>query len=378
MRFSSNVVAAALALGSAVAFAQSPAAAFKDPSPHGSHTVDVGNGVQLEVLDWGGRGRPVVLLAGLPHTAHEFDDFAPRLARFGHVYGITRRGFGRSSAPQTGYASDELANDVLAVIAALHLSRPVLIGHSFAGLELSSIASRQPQKIAGVVYLDANFGNNPDDASLWYSRLDWKQHFDDLKAKLAFLEKQPDAPDDAIRELLDKTWPAFQHDLETFLAANRARPPFPSATDADRVSYSAVRAWYARGNGVEIPEAEFREILATDPDGRPRINFRQPAYVNVAISKGQQRYPRIEAPALGIFAIWDKPRPSDPGDKQAQADAAAYADTQAHRVALRVDRFREMAPQARVLEVHLANHYVFMSNEAEVLAAIKNFIAGLP
>jgi pimeloyl-ACP methyl ester carboxylesterase len=51
----------------------------------------------------------VVLLAGLPHTAHVFDDFAQRLTRSHHVYGITRRGFGASSAPQTGYTSLDCA-----------------------------------------------------------------------------------------------------------------------------------------------------------------------------------------------------------------------------------------------------------------------------
>lgn len=37
-------------------------------------------GVTLEVLDWGGTGRPLVFLAGGGHTAHQFHDFAPRLA----------------------------------------------------------------------------------------------------------------------------------------------------------------------------------------------------------------------------------------------------------------------------------------------------------
>jgi non-heme chloroperoxidase len=58
--------------------------------------VEVQPGVRLEVVDWGGKGRPVVLLAGLGDTAHVFDKFAPKLADAWHVYGITRRGFGAS------------------------------------------------------------------------------------------------------------------------------------------------------------------------------------------------------------------------------------------------------------------------------------------
>ena len=41
--------------------------------------ITVDSGVTLEVLDWGGSGRPVVLLAGNSQTAHSFDEFGPAL-----------------------------------------------------------------------------------------------------------------------------------------------------------------------------------------------------------------------------------------------------------------------------------------------------------
>ena len=71
---------------------------WHDPSSHVIRVVRVAD-VQLEVLDWGGTGRPVVLLAGGGTTAHIFDTFAPRLTDCCHIYGITRRGFGESSHP---------------------------------------------------------------------------------------------------------------------------------------------------------------------------------------------------------------------------------------------------------------------------------------
>src|SRR5207253_22448 len=57
-----------------------PETAWKDPSPHTAQFVTVDNNVKLEVLDWGGSGRPLVLLTGLGNTAHIFDKFAPKLA----------------------------------------------------------------------------------------------------------------------------------------------------------------------------------------------------------------------------------------------------------------------------------------------------------
>jgi len=33
---------------------------------------------KLEVLDWGGKGKPILFLTGLGNSAHVFSDFAPR------------------------------------------------------------------------------------------------------------------------------------------------------------------------------------------------------------------------------------------------------------------------------------------------------------
>jgi len=90
-----------------------PPANPKDPSPHITRFVPVDKNVRLEVLDWGGSGRPLVLLAGGGDTAHVFDDFAPKLTSSFHVYGITRRGFGESGFSAEGYGADRLGEDVL-------------------------------------------------------------------------------------------------------------------------------------------------------------------------------------------------------------------------------------------------------------------------
>ena len=46
---------------------------------------------------------------------------------------------------------------MLAVIGALKLERPVLVGHSIAGAELSAVAASQSDRIAGLVYLEAGY-----------------------------------------------------------------------------------------------------------------------------------------------------------------------------------------------------------------------------
>jgi non-heme chloroperoxidase len=133
------------------------ATALKDGSPHSVQFIEVDKDVKLEVLDWGGSGKALVLLAGLGYDAHVYDRIAPRLAENYHVYGITRRGFGYSSVPSSGYSADRLGDDVLAIINTLKLDRPVLAGHSLAGEELSNVGCRYPEKVSGLIYLDAQY-----------------------------------------------------------------------------------------------------------------------------------------------------------------------------------------------------------------------------
>src|SRR5947208_16457936 len=125
--------------------------AWRDTSTHRIRFVSVEKNVQLEVLDWGGQGRAIVLLAGGGSTAHVFDDFAPKLTTSGHVYGITRRGFGASSYSATDNPADRLGADVVAVFDALKLNKLIVVGHSIGGVEISSVANRHPGLIARLV-----------------------------------------------------------------------------------------------------------------------------------------------------------------------------------------------------------------------------------
>jgi len=68
-----------LSLASIVGVSAARAEGWHDPSPHQIRFVTAERGVKIEALDWGGTGRPVILIAGAGGTAHTFDDFAPLL-----------------------------------------------------------------------------------------------------------------------------------------------------------------------------------------------------------------------------------------------------------------------------------------------------------
>ena len=86
---------------------------WQDISDHHIQFVSVDDNVQLEVLDWGGDGRPVVLLAGLGNTAHVYDELAPKLAGDYHVYGIIKETGTEAFTPTLGYASFVIVAAVL-------------------------------------------------------------------------------------------------------------------------------------------------------------------------------------------------------------------------------------------------------------------------
>src|ERR1700735_1012705 len=192
--------------------------------PAAAHTVQfitVDNDVKLEVLDWGGSGRPLVLLTGLGGGAHVYDKFAPKLIASYHVYGITRRGFGASSAPATGYTADRLGDDVLAVLDALKLNRPVLVGHSLGGEEMSSVGSRHPERVAGLIYLDC-YGY------AYYDRLHGYLFVDaaELQKKLSLLQSGTGQQDPKlfVQGLLETSLPAFERDVRELQKDFQAQP----------------------------------------------------------------------------------------------------------------------------------------------------------
>ncbi len=110
--------------------------------------------MRVEVLDWGGTGRPI-LLVGCYLTAHVYDDIAPKLADKFHVFAVTRRGVGASDHPETGYDPQRRAIDILEVIGALGIQKPIVVGNSCGGGILHSLGAEHPERVSGLVYLDA-------------------------------------------------------------------------------------------------------------------------------------------------------------------------------------------------------------------------------
>lgn len=297
-----------------------------DSSPHTVQFVTVDKDVKLEVLDWGGTGRPLVFLAGLGNTAHVFDKLAPKFTVSHHVYGITRRGFGNSSKPAPtvpNYSADRLGDDVLVVIEVLKLNHPVVVGHSIAGEELSSIGSRYPEKISGLIYLDAAFPYayfNHANTDWTLDMLEVRKHIDAIQAG-AVLE------------------PQFVQDMSS------------SVEDLNK----------------DMQELK-KEIAMLKPPYPP-----PPPPIGLAMHFGEQKYTHIPVPILAIAAC---PHNFDRAANDAKAKAAMVADDLS-RCTAQADAFAAGVPTAHVIRIPNADHYVFNSNEAEVVREMNDFLTKL-
>jgi pimeloyl-ACP methyl ester carboxylesterase len=260
-----------------------------------------------------------------------FDDFAPKLTAEHHVYGITRRGFGASGFSATNYGADRLGEDVLEVIDSLKLETPVLVGHSLAGEELSSIGNRYPKRVAALIYLEAAY----------------PYAFDNGKG------------------------PTMQQIQEL----QGPQPPPPG--EADMASFAALYKYFVRVNGFPFPEAELRQRWEATPDGRVGKHRDFPGYATIL--NGMKKYTDVPVSALVIFA-----NPHSQGawvdnnkDPAIQKAAGAYTAGLNALIARQEQVVEQCAPTARLITIPGAHHYIYLSNQAEVLRDMNAFLGKL-
>jgi non-heme chloroperoxidase len=303
------------------------------------HFVDVGDGVKIEVLDWGSSGRPVILLAGSGNTGHVFEDFAPKLADCCHVYAITRRGYGASSKPERGYSVPELAEDVWRVIESLKLVKPIIVGHSMAGSEVSYLGQRHSSQLGALVYLDAN------------------------------------------ADPIDYPWSNAEYrDLVT--KSMKDSPPPPKRTATDNASVDAFREYQKRSGGFAFPAGEIRAMYEIQGDGAVGKN-RTPPHVSAAIDAGSipKDYRGITVPVLALFAVpqpaaekWKDRAPKNP---QERIDSDRSDEILLEFLHRWQGNLKRAVPSARIVEIPGGHHYLFQNEEDRVLHELRAFLVSL-
>jgi len=223
-----------------------PAAAWPlppDPSPHTVKLVTVEPGVQHRSarLGWHWPASHLPRRSGR-HRARSSTSSRPKIYRQISLRTASpAAALARSSDPtpnDDNYSSDRLGDDVLAVIAALHLDKPGLPSqswsvHSIAGEELSSIGSLIPTKVSGLIYLECSGTHS------FYDRAQGDLHLDmiDVRNKIEQLLPDggdPSRPDPTNRGPVGRPAPARKGAARSGEAATSRRATHPRSLTATR------------------------------------------------------------------------------------------------------------------------------------------------
>jgi len=187
---------------------------------------------------------------------------------------------------------------------------------------MSSVASRYSDRVAALVYLDSAYS---------YA-------FDNGKGS----------------------------DAREAQALRGPQPPPPSRVDV--ASFSAFGKYDERVTGVRVPEAELRQQWESDGNGRVIKPRDAPGGAMLgALFMAPKQYTTIPVPALVIFA-----NPHSEGALVNPNSAALTA-----LVTKQEQAIKNAVPTARVVELPNANHFVFLSNAADVLREMRRFVADL-
>lgn len=319
-------VAVSLACSSTLGAQRGKPDGWADAAKHTPGFVTVAPGVRLHYLDFGGTGDPIVLLAGLGNTAHAYDDFAPALTDRHHVIAITRRGFGESSHPESGYETSRLVDDIIAALDRFHLTRVTLIGHSIAGEEMTQLAGDHPDRVAKLVYLDAAYDRVMADS------------------------------------LIDEVVPVSL-DL----------PPRPQPGRGDTATAAGYVAFVHKTRGVNIPESDIRARYRYD-GWNEEVTL---AYTSIEVDHPD--YHAVRAPALAVYAVTDTVTQLEPWQRSDRAHAVGLqAQIRALEKVERPSReqFKSEMANGTAIEIHGGHHWIFVSHRDEVLGAVKRFLDG--
>lgn len=102
-----------------------------------------------------GSGAPVlVFLHGWLRSGSDWASQARAFRRRHRVLRVDLRGHGRSPAPRSGYSRRELAGDVAALLAHLHLSNVVLVAHSMGCGVALDVAVAEPRRVCALALVD--------------------------------------------------------------------------------------------------------------------------------------------------------------------------------------------------------------------------------
>ncbi|GCE18553.1 alpha/beta fold hydrolase [Dictyobacter kobayashii] len=267
-------------------------------------------------VQWGEQGTPIICAHGLTANAFFFQAIAEELARDHRVFAYDLRGRGLSDQPEHGYSVPIHAADLSALIEALEMEQPIILGHSLGALVALYFAANYPTQLSKLILVD---GGAP---------LPW-QKAEDQPAWLA-----------AAVNRLGVAVPSYQEYIQRLKAA-----PFLGPYWNEFVDIYFEHDVAPQSDGSVISRSYREGILE---EGR-----------NSAEARPEEQWGRVQVPTLILRAGQGLVYPDD----QLLSETAAAAMQQA----IKNSQFRNFPT---------LNHYTVLFNvEPEPVEAMRTFIA---
>lgn len=267
-------------------------------------------------VQWGEQGPPIICAHGLTANAFFFQAIAEDLARDHRVFAYDLRGRGKSDRPEHGYSVPIHAADLSALISALELERPIILGHSLGALVALYFAAHYPTQLSKLILAD---GGAP---------LPWNR-----------VEDQPAWLTAAISRL-GIAVPSYQEYIQRLKAA-----PFLGPYWNEYVDVYFEHDVEQQSDGSVISRS-YREGILEEG-------------LNSAEAKPEEQWAMVQAPTLILRAGQELVSPGD----QLLSEAAAATMHQSIR-------------NSQFVNFPTLNHYTLLFNvEPEPIKVIRSFIA---
>ena len=112
------------------------------------------NGINIHYHRTGGKGPTLLLIHGFTDNGLCWSRVAREMQAHYDLVMLDSRGHGLSDKPHQGYSTDDYAEDVAGVIAALNLGKTTLVGHSVGATTAATVAAKYPQLVHGLILED--------------------------------------------------------------------------------------------------------------------------------------------------------------------------------------------------------------------------------
>ena len=277
--------------------------------------ADIGD-IRVRFLDWGGQGKPVVLLHGLASSANWYDLVAPHLRDDYRIIAPDQRGHGQTSQAVGGYDWKTLTQDVVGLMDELSIPKAAVFGHSWGATVALNVAARAQDRIDALGLIDGGVSRNSDVRESW----------EDVRARVR--------PRD------------ISGTREEFLDRLRTQLSFCWSNQVERIVQTMV---YEDGDGA------MQDILRPDNHIKVmRAMWEEPA---------SQAYPNVRCPAVIIPA---GPTPQNAGSERAMVKQE------------RVDAAAQEINDCRVRWIPETVHDIGYHKPEELAQVIREFLDGTP